>query len=135
MILDVLLVMLVTRMLGVFFLAPVIATGATVLHVHNSPTTRPWIIALFMLTGLFVPLALELTSVLPPSYSFHDGNILVSSAVVRLDRAPILVSLSLFFALNGVMVALLTAAVRRRDAKSELQLRLMAWQLAQLAPR
>jgi serine/threonine-protein kinase len=83
---------------------------------------------------IFVPLALQLAGVLPPSYEFAGGTLRVLPGMAELSPLPTL--LLLVVAHLIVVIGSITFVWRLRCAHRDVERRLAfhAWQLAQLVP-
>ena len=83
---------------------------------------------------IFVPLALQLAGVLPPSYDFADGTLRILPGMAELPPTPTL--LLLVVAHLIVIVGSIAFVWRLRCAHRDVERRLAlhAWQLAQLVP-
>ena len=134
-VLDATLIGLIALVAGAFFIAPALAMGVTLMYVRNTRAGRPALVAPIALGAIVVPLLLELTGAIPRIYRFADGDVIVSSFVIELDRATFLLACLAFLAVTVALVAYVTGEVRAQSSEAERRLRLQAWQLAQLAPR
>jgi len=83
---------------------------------------------------IFVPLALQLAGVLPPSYDFADGTLRILPGMTDLPRTPTLILLIVahLIVVAGSIVFVWRLRCTHRDV--ERRLALHAWQLAQLVP-
>jgi hypothetical protein len=83
---------------------------------------------------IFVPLALQLAGVLPPSYDFVDGTLRVLPGMTDLPPTPTLLLLVVahLIVVTGSIVFVWRLRCTHRDV--ERRLALHAWQLAQLVP-
>jgi hypothetical protein len=129
-----LLVAMLTRVVGPFASAPTLAVGLAVAGtLHPTGLRLPAIVG-FVIVSLVVPLALELTGVLAPSYQFHDGVITVIPHMTALQPVPTIVTLTLTSV--GTIVALCVYLMHLRQTLRDAQTRLHlhAWHLRQLVP-
>jgi hypothetical protein len=83
---------------------------------------------------IFVPLALQLAGVLPPSYDFVDGTLRILPGMTELPRVPTLLLLVVahMIVVTGSIVFVWRLRCTHREV--ERRLALQAWQLAQLVP-
>jgi len=83
---------------------------------------------------IFVPLALQLAGVLPPSYDFADGTLRILPGMTDLPRTPtlLLLGVSHMIVVAGSILFVWRLRCSHRDV--ERRLALHAWQLAQLVP-
>jgi len=83
---------------------------------------------------IFVPLALQLLGVLPPSYDFADGTLRILPGMTDLPPTPTLLLLAVA---NAIVVAgsiIFVWRLRGTHRDAERRLALQAWQLSQLVP-
>jgi eukaryotic-like serine/threonine-protein kinase len=129
---DLVALVLLTRIAGPLLLVPAQITGMVGLYVRHSGTRHPALIAAALLATVVVPLGLELVGVLPASYQFVDGVMLVRSDVATLTPVATYAVLLVLLAANVFGQAGLSATTRREHAAATRQLHVQAWHLAQL---
>jgi serine/threonine-protein kinase len=99
----------------------------------GSASQRPQAIALAS-AGVAIPLVLELAGVLPAQYAIVEGALVVRPLLLDFAPAPTFVFLGAVCVLAIVVVAQFAASFRDEVDRSETRLRLLVWQLRQLAP-
>jgi len=116
------------------FVPGFVAVNALLYSVQASTEHRKPMLALAAL-AITVPLALELTGVLPPSMSFDGDTVRLLPRLTGFRPAIVLVSLYAVSIVGVIVPSIL--ALRLRDAlhDAERKLVLQKWQLSQLAPR
>ncbi len=116
------------------FVPGFVATNTLLYSVQISPSYRRPMLAIALL-ALTLPIALELTGLVPPSMRFHGDGIEILPRMTNFQ--PIVAGLSLYLVSVVGIVAPSAVALRLRDAlrAAEERLVLQKWQLAQLAPR
>jgi hypothetical protein len=112
-------------------------TGNIILYIRAFGIRGPRssVIAGAIASAVVVPLALELAGVLPASYEFADGAMIVRSSVIDLAPSwtiPVMVGL---FLVNVAVAASIAEANRREHNETGLRLRNQAWHLGQLVGR
>ncbi len=84
--------------------------------------------------GVVIPLALQLAGVIPSQYAIRDGALVISPLLLDFAPLPTFVFLGAVCALAIIVVAQFATTFRDEVDRSERSLRLLAWQLRQLAP-
>ncbi|MBN1653871.1 MAG: serine/threonine protein kinase [Deltaproteobacteria bacterium] len=122
-------------MFGPLFLVPSLVAAHVLVHaIHISkPGLRTVVLVICSLAVLF-PLWLEGLGVLPPSYEFRDGTMLILPRMHNFTSAGSLAFLSLFGL--GHILAMSVVIGRFRDTlqEAENKLRMTTWQFEQLIP-
>jgi eukaryotic-like serine/threonine-protein kinase len=117
---------------GPLFVMPgIVAVHATGSALHFEPRNR-WVALAGAWLALLVPLLLERIGVLPPSYSFTDGQVVLFPGMVELRPGPTLLFLTI---VNLSMVLTGTVSAGRLKAtltEAQRRLHLQSWQLRQL---
>ncbi|MBI2388436.1 MAG: hypothetical protein HYV09_02360 [Deltaproteobacteria bacterium] len=120
---------------GPFVLVPGWAAQNTLVFAMHARRGAPRITVIAAGTLAFlVPLALELLGVLPPSFRFEGGRLLIGSRVAALDPVPTMLLLT---GLNVALLAIPSLIVARaHDDAEQAKERLAAhlWHLRQLVP-
>ena len=98
----------------------------------GAPSQR-WHAMGFAAAGVIAPLLLEAVGVLPMPYSIVDGTLRVSPLLLDFTPAPTFVFLGLTSVLVFLIVAQFATSYRDEVDRGETSLRLLAWQLRQLA--
>ncbi len=121
-------------MFGPFIMVPAMAAVNTMSFVVSGDRTRRLVgIALGSL-AILVPLALQLTGVLPSPMNFRDGAIVVTSAVFELPRVPTLAFLTAATIGSIATGSLVVARFRDALVKTEQRLYFHTWLLRQFVP-
>jgi serine/threonine-protein kinase len=116
---------------SLFLSAAVVAVHTTCFALHFERRNR-WAAMATGLLAIAVPLALELTGVLPSSLRFTDGMIGIAPTMVEFRPLPTLVFLTVLNLMNVVNGTIATG--RMKDTLLEVQerLHLQSWHLRQL---
>jgi tRNA A-37 threonylcarbamoyl transferase component Bud32 len=128
------LVTMVGLAFGPFLLVPALATATTMSFVAHPAVRRPGFAVAVGALPIVLLLALEGLGAVPPTMSFHDGELILRSWAVALPPDRTLVTLtvaSLAMIVNAGFFALM---MRRRQLAAERQLQLHAWHLQQVVP-
>ncbi len=123
-----------SRFLGTFILIPSMTLGTAVVYSTN-PSKRLQRLGLAAMgLTLLVPLLLESLGVLPRSYVFHDGVMMVVSqlAVLSERETTIVLLCTTLFPLLTAWSSVQSVVAALKEAEESLYLQ--AWQLRQLVP-
>ena len=128
------LIGLVCRMVGPFIIAPTLVLTTLMAYAAHPQFGRIRIFAGILGAAVAVPWALEATGVLSKTYRFQDGELVLSSEIIRFTSAPVQVAFAVLLVALIAVVALLSRAIalRQRDARRRLELQ--AWHLRQIVP-
>jgi len=122
-----------SMMFGPLFLIPGLAAMSTMAASSNTPTrsSRALVIGIGVL-AVFVPLALEVVGLLPPSYEFRDGVLVILPRMHDLPKWPTLIFLS--YIAFGQIISISILMGRMHDARMAAmhKLHVHTWQLKQL---
>jgi hypothetical protein len=132
---DVVLLYLLGRIGGPLFLVPAQVTGMTMLYIRSTANRRPAIFAIAITSSVVVPMALELLGVLPASYQFADGAMIVRSSVIDLAAAWTIPTMLVLLVVNVWVITAIAASVQREHADTGRRLRNQAWHLRHLVRR
>jgi len=122
------------RVTGPLILIPSIAaTVAGMYVVHPKGSSRGLYMSLAAAIVL-VPLGLELLGVLPPSYAFEAGRLVVDPHLTELPERGTLAFLALTAAATIVVPAMINARARDKLRRAQRRVIVHAWQLEQLLP-
>ncbi|HEU0031407.1 MAG TPA: protein kinase [Kofleriaceae bacterium] len=129
-----LLIAIVGRMVGPIIVAPTLAVTTLVAYASHPLFGRIRIVWLIIALSVLGPWVLELAGVLPPTYYYDAGKLVLSSPTITFSQAPtdIAFALMLVTFLSVVAILLRTVANRQRDATRQLELH--AWHLRQIVP-
>lgn len=84
--------------------------------------------------GLLIPLGLELLGIIPQSYQFSQGAMMITPQGVEFQAIPTLVALTLGSVFLIVAPSVIMGRVQRSLYKAETRSALQAWHLRQLLP-
>ncbi|MFN0247716.1 MAG: serine/threonine-protein kinase [Kofleriaceae bacterium] len=133
---NLLLIVLFSRIAGPFILTPLIAAGGLIVFTSmRGVIERTWVIWVWAASTVLLPIGVEYMHLFPWTWQIEDGFMIVQSNIVQSAGAPteaalITGSIVLHIALGWFMLAL---ARQRRLAQT--QLFIQAWHLRQLLPR
>jgi hypothetical protein len=95
---------------------------------------RPWGLVALLLAGFLIPIGLEAVGVIPSTWAFTEGGMLLRSDAVRISGAPAVVSILLATVATVVMAGLLSVKLARANRDAQHRLVIQAWHLRQLLP-
>ncbi|MDI1437541.1 protein kinase domain-containing protein [Polyangium sorediatum] len=124
----------VTRAFGPLFFVPMLLSIFTFsFSMTHSGRFRAAILATGSL-GLLVPLGLELLGVIPRSYMFQNGTMVILPQGVSLPEVPTLVALTLGSVFLIVAPSVIMGRVQLALREAEMRSAMQAWHLRQLLP-
>ena len=132
---NMLLIVLFSRIAGPFILTPLIAAGGLIAFTSmRGVIERPLVVFGWAAGTVLMPICVEYLHLFPWTWEIHDGFMIVQSNVLHSSGPPteavlIVVSVILHVALGAFMLAI---ARQRRHAQN--QLFIQAWHLRQLLP-
>jgi eukaryotic-like serine/threonine-protein kinase len=122
----------VSRIVGPLFLMPTIFTSWMIV-IQTSPD---WFMRRFgLISGallMLAPVALELAGVLPSSYAFEDGKLIVLPQMLELSRAGTFTFVTLANVGLGLAPAIFVARLRSELTSAQQRELLRAWRLRRL---
>ncbi len=131
---NVLALGLISRAFGPLFFVPMLLSIFTFsFSMTHSSTFRAAIIATGSL-GLLVPLGLELLGIIPRSYAFQNGTMLILPQGVSFAEVPTIVALTLGSVFLIVAPSLIMGRVQLALREAEMRSAMQAWHLRQLLP-
>lgn len=121
--------------LGPFMVVPTLALANTAAYAvaAHEPRERFWI-ATMGVCAIVVPVLLEFSGLLPPTFDIVDGQIIVHSMMFELSFQSTLVFLLIIHIPFILACAWFVARVKETHSELERQMRVQAWQLAQIVP-
>ncbi len=124
-----------STMFGPLFLVPTLVAAQVLVHaIHISKqTTRTIVIAICSLAVL-LPLCLEIAGILPPSYEFRNGAMVILPRMHNFTPAGSLAFLALFGLGHIVAMSVVIGYYRDTLQEAENKLRMTTWQFEQLIP-
>jgi hypothetical protein len=87
-----------------------------------------------MLAAVFVPWLGELAGILPATFTFHDGGILIHTPDLGGGATLRVITWVAFSTLVVATATVIAYVVRRTEGESRRRLHLQAWHLRQLVP-
>jgi serine/threonine-protein kinase len=122
-----------STMFGPLFLIPGLAAMSTMAASFNTPTrgARALVIGIGVL-AVVVPLALELVGLLPPSYEFRDGYMLVLPRMHDFSPGATLLFLSYVGLGHIISISVLMGRLNESRLAAIQKLQKQTWQLKQL---
>jgi eukaryotic-like serine/threonine-protein kinase len=129
------LIALVSRMCGPFFVAPTLVATTLVAYAAHPRFGRIFIVSAILAAAIFVPWGLEAIGVLEPTYRFMSGALVLTSPVITFRALPIQIAFAIsLLALLGV-VAVLCRMMAERQRSAARTLEIAAWHMRQLVPQ
>ncbi len=128
------LIALVCRMVGPFIIAPTLVTTTLMAYAAHVRFGRIEIIAGILTASVAVPWLLEAAGVLPETYRFEGGDLVLSSDIVRFSAAPVQLAFAVLLVTLVAVVAVLSRALAMRQREATRALELQAWHLRQIVP-
>jgi serine/threonine-protein kinase len=123
-------------LLGPFVLVPSVAVGAALVvmvHSRAAPAVR-WAIAAANLAAVLLPAALQAAGVMPQSYSFEGGTMMINPWGIELTTGLALGFLAVSSAMAVLIPTLLVGRSVDALTNAERRLAARAWYVAQLLP-
>jgi hypothetical protein len=129
------LIGLIARMVGPLIIAPTLATTTLMAYAAHPKFGRITVMAAILGASVAVPWALELLGVVSPSYRFTaDGELVLSSSVVRFSAVAVEVAFAVLLIALLAVVGLLSRSMAKRQHEATRRLELHAWHLRQVVP-
>jgi serine/threonine-protein kinase len=128
------LIALVCRMVGPFIIAPTLVTTTLMGYAVHVKFGRMPVVASILGASVVVPWALEAAGVLPATYRFTGGELVLSSDIVRFSAAPVQLAFAILLVTLIAVVAVLSRAIATRQREAARKLELQAWHLRQILP-
>lgn len=127
--------MVLGRLCGPLVLVPGLAATNTAAVILHAPTRRRALYLAAAAAAVVLPLLAELVGLLPASYLFVDGQIIIAPHLTQLPQTASLVFLFTATVTAIVVPPLLLARTRDGLRTAERHLAVHAWQMEQLLPR
>ena len=131
-VLNAFLIAIVARMVGPFLIAPTLAATTLIAYSSHPKFGRLRVVGPVLASGVIIPWLLDFLGVLPPSYHFIDGKLVMSSDVLRFTSAPVQVAFAAMLVVLLGMVSVLSRDAANKQRLAAQQLEVQAWQLRQL---
>jgi hypothetical protein len=128
------LIALVCRMVGPFIIAPTLVMTTLMAYAAHAKFGRISIVAAILTAAVAAPWALEVAGVLPATYRFVGGDLVLSSDIVRFTAAPVQLAFGVLLVTLVAVVAVLSRTVAMRQREATRRLELQAWHLRQIVP-
>ena len=129
---NAILIAIVARMVGPFLIAPTLAATTLIAYSSHPKFGRLRVVGPVLASGVIIPWLLDFLGVLPPSYHFIDGKLVMSSDVLRFTSAPVQVAFAAMLVVLLGMVSVLSRDAANKQRLAAQQLEVQAWQLRQL---
>ena len=126
------LIAIICRMVGPFIIAPTLVMTTLMSYAAHPRFGRISILSVILASSVLVPWGLELLGVLPSTFRFEKGTLVLSSDAIAFHSVPVqLAFAAVLVSLLGV-IGLLSRqmAMRQRDVSERAELQ--AWHLRQL---
>jgi serine/threonine-protein kinase len=126
------LIAIVCRLVGPFIIAPTLVMTTLMSYAAHPRFGRIGVLSLIMAMAVLVPWGLELLHLLPPTYQFQDGKLVLESPAIAFHSLPVqLAFVGVLVSLLGVVALLSRQMAMRQRAVGE-RAELQAWHLRQL---
>jgi serine/threonine-protein kinase len=126
------LIAIVCRLVGPFIIAPTLVMTTLMSYAVHPRFGRVRVLAAIMAMAVLLPWGLELFHVLPSTYEFRDGKLVLESPAIVFHSLPVqLAFMGVLVSLVGVVALLSRQMAMRQRAVSE-RAELQAWHLRQL---
>lgn len=93
-----------------------------------------WFIALVGIVGVTIPLGLQWAGIVPQSYRFVEGGMLIESWALELSGFPAIAVLCVAAIASVITAVAVMSIMRQAQENTQLQLELQTWQIRQLVP-
>jgi uncharacterized membrane protein YhaH (DUF805 family) len=127
-------IMMTSSWLGPFVLVPLAACAGVMMYLMHLRRHEQWTFLGIWLVAIVVPFVVEALHLVPPAYSFRDGELILHPRLLNLPETPtmafLVYSSVAFVAFLGYFVAIL----RRKQHDAERRLFGQAWLLQRLFP-
>ncbi len=120
--------------LGPLFLVPNLLFGSSTIMVTIQTTRMPVTIFMFHAAALLVPLSLEVLGITPSTFFVESGALVLKPWAVDMSPSAMMFILLATVGLQLVANLFVLDAQRRLQDRTQEQLHVQAWQLAQLVP-
>jgi serine/threonine protein kinase len=126
------IIAIICRMVGPFIIAPTLVMTTLMSYAAHPRFGRISVIALILVSAVLVPWCLEISGVLPSTYEFERGKLVLHSDAIAFHEVPVQLAFAgVLISLLGVVALLSRQMARRQRAVSE-RAELQAWHLRQL---
>jgi serine/threonine-protein kinase len=126
---------LFARVCGPFMLTPIIGCGmALSMAANNWFNERAWAVAGWIAAVTAIPVGLELTGVVSPTWGIDSDLVWIRSAAFRLHPAFASVVLVVASLLTTIALALYARALHRARYAAQRRISIQAWHLRKLLP-
>jgi serine/threonine-protein kinase len=122
-----------SSMFGPFILIPALVATNTIFFVLHAPPRQRWLILLAGVLAVLFPFAVELAGIIPPSYEFLGGQIVIHPRALAFPATGTQVMLVLAHIALVLAPAFVAARVHDALLAAERRLFLYGWRVSQLA--
>jgi hypothetical protein len=124
-----------STMFGPLFIVPTLVASHVLVHaIHISKQSTRTIVIIICSLAILLPLGLEIIGVLPPSYEFRDGVMVILPRMHNFTPTGSLAFLALFALGHIVAMSVVIGNFRDTLQEAENKLRMTTWQFEQLIP-
>ena len=124
-----------TAFYGPLMLVPPIAVANTISFAIHLDRWHRWLAVGCGCLVLLVPMALEALGILPPSYSFVNGDLVVHAHGLELREGPTTLFLGIISVAAVITGSVVVGGVRNALREAEERLYLYAWHLREFVPQ
>jgi serine/threonine-protein kinase len=128
------LIALVCLMLGPFIVAPTLAMTTLMAYAAHVRFGRIQVLAAIFAASVAVPWALEAAGLLPSTYRFVNGTLVLSSELVRFTAVPVQLGFAALLVALIAVTSILSRTIATRHREATRRLELQAWHLRQIVP-
>ncbi|HWO26500.1 MAG TPA: serine/threonine-protein kinase [Kofleriaceae bacterium] len=128
------LIALICRMVGPFIIAPTLVMTTLMAYAAHVRFGRIQILAVIFGAAVAVPWGLEAAGVLPATYHFERGALVLSSELVRFSALPVQFAFAALLVVLVVVTGILSRTIALRHREATRRLELQAWHLRQIVP-
>jgi len=128
-------VFIFSQIAGPFMLTPIVIVGTLIAYTASPHISgRTWLLSLWGLVAVLLPIVLELTGVIPRTFEVHDGAVVTTSAFYRLKGSVEEIALIVANAGLIFIAARFAFGISRSRHDAQRKLQIQAWHLRQLLP-
>lgn len=121
-------------LVGPLFLLPILLFGSSTIMATFTTVRMPIVVVVSHLLAIGVPLVVEWLALVPSSYVFVDGALVLDPWAIEITSTAALFLVLATIVLQLVSNTIVHDAQRRLQNRAQEQLHVQAWQLSQLVP-
>ena len=122
-----------STLFGPFILVPSLAATNSIFFVFHSRPGQRLVIILAGVAAVMLPFFMELVGIVPPSYVFEAGRMLVVPRVMAIDETRTMALLAVLHVVLAIAPTVIALRVRDELLAAQRKLSLTSWRLGQLA--